>query len=793
MNKIAVCTAITGGFDTLKDEQVTDGADFICFTDDVNLKSKTWKIKKANNIFDDPCRNAKIHKILIHKYLSEYEYTIWIDANIYLIVPAKLLIDKYLKDNNIALFRHAERNCIYKEAEACIKYGLDNIDTIQKQVSYYKEKGYPKNNGLHECTIILRKNCIEVEKLNYLWWSEVYNRSKRDQLSFDYCIYNLGLKVKDIEGYIRSNKYFRRVAHKRYEIADKNKLKPKQIIKKGNIAMIMNKQTSWKGEVLRPGQKVTVPQKIAERWNNRGLAFYSNWDNLIESYKNVKKYYDKHEKVSVVIPIKDQLEYVKKCIDSIRKYTENYELILIDNGSEKETKKYLANLKNIVLVTNEENMGVPYSWNQGVKLSTCNYICFINSDCVVTRNWLRKLMLTYRKMPNAGIVGPTTSFAGDIQCNRTVIKYRYAMSENDMNEFADSLEEEYIPLTVAGFCYLVKKEVFNLIGGFNYKRFKLGNTEENEFTWRMEHLTHYMAYLCRASYVHHYGHQTFKGLGIDPARYNSTERYKWENERYKVECEKFDISEVKVQAKKITPKTKKTITLTCKNRPDYTQKVINSLKEQNKKLDDWKLYINIDPGCKEVLDICKKIDFIETDIKIFKSDEPNIRKRIDKNTYDVMERTFSDGSDFNLYLEDDVIMSPDALNLMDWYTKQDLTDIASLSLCNLWDRIDMPDENLVYRVRCMSGWGFVISKLQFERYFKPAWLKKPSWDKAIANYIRTFEKVYNLVPQLSRTSNIGEKGTDNGNCYRLFMIGHKYNKIRDKKFNYYLQDKVRIF
>jgi len=545
MNKIAVCTAITGGFDTLKDEQITDGADFVCYTDDISLKSKVWDIRKVSSISGDPNRNAKIHKILIHKYLSEYKYTIWIDANIYLIVPAKLLIDKYLKDNNIALFRHAERNCIYDEANACLKYRLDDADTIQKQISYYREKGYPKNNDLHECTIILRRNCKEIEKLNNLWWNEICNRSRRDQLSFDYCIYKLDLKVKDIEGYVRDNKYFKRIEHRKY-----TKPKPimKQIIKEGKVAVIMNRQTSWEGKVLRPGQKVIVAQRIAERWNNRGLAFYFNWDNLIGSYKNnVKKNYSRHEKVSIVIPLKDQLEYIKKCIDSIRKYTEDYELILIDNDSGKETKKYLTNLKDIVLVTNKENMGVPYSWNQGIKLSTYNYICFLNSDCVVTKDWLRKLMTIFKKIPNAGIVGPTTSYAGDIQINKTVMRYRYAMSEEDMNAFADSLEEEYIQIVPAGFCYLVKRKIFDLIGGFNYKRFKLGNTEENEFTWRMEHLTHYRAYLCRASYVHHYGHQTFKGLGIDPARYNSTERYKWENEKYHAECKKFDISEVKIE------------------------------------------------------------------------------------------------------------------------------------------------------------------------------------------------------------------------------------------------------
>ena len=552
MNEIVVCTAITGGFDTLKDEQVIDGVDFVCYTDDANLKSKTWDIGKASNISSDPNRNAKIHKILIHKYLSEYEYTVWIDANIYLTVPAKVLIDKYLETNNIALFKHAERNCIYDEAYACIKYRLDDVGTIQKQISYYREKGYPKNNGLHECTIVLRKNCKEIQELDDLWWNEICSRSRRDQLSFDYCTYKLGLKVKDIEGCVKDNKYFKRVAHRRY-IKPKSESGIKSMkshSEKGNIPVIMNKQTSWEREVLCPGQKVMVSRRVAERWNNRGIAFYFNWDSLIEGYKNnvsIKKNYSKYQKVSIVIPIKDQLQYVQKCINSIKKHTEDYELILIDNDSGEETKKYLAGLESAILITNKENMGVPYSWNQGIKLSKCNYICFLNSDCVATKDWLKKLMNTYKEKPNAGIVGPITSFAGEIQTNKTVMRYRYAMSEEDMNEFANSLKEGYVPFVVAGFCYLVKKEIFNLIGGFNYKRFKLGNTEENEFTWRMEHLTHYRAYLCKASYVHHYGHQTFQGLGIDPARYNSTERYKWENEKRHAECKKFDISEVKIE------------------------------------------------------------------------------------------------------------------------------------------------------------------------------------------------------------------------------------------------------
>ena len=44
-----------------------------------------------------------------------------------------------------------------------------------------------------------------------------------------------------------------------------------------------------------------------------------------------------------------------------------------------------------------------------------------------------------------------------------------------------------------------------------------------------------------------------------------------------------------------------------------------------------------------------------------------------------------------LYLEDDIVLSPDVLDLMDWYIDQDLTKIASLCLCNILNKQADPD------------------------------------------------------------------------------------------------------
>lgn len=229
-----------------------------------------------------------------------------------------------------------------------------------------------------------------------------------------------------------------------------------------------------------------------------------------------------------------------------------------------------------------------------------------------------------------------------------------------------------------------------------------------------------------------------------------------------------------------------TITMTCMDRPEYTLRVLESLKNQNKSLRKYKLYINIDTGdCEEVVNICNDIDFIETDVKVFKFEEDEVNRRISINTHNVVRRAFDEGAKFNLYLEDDIVLSPDVLNLIDWYKKQDLKKIAALCLCNIID--NSYDENLIKKIRYSCFWGFAINKLQFEKYFEPAWQKGNIWDTSIARYIRTFEGVHNFNPKLSRSTNIGEQGSNPAFRWERIMKGHFHNEDK-KKFDYCIDE-----
>lgn len=207
---ITVYTSITDGKDALIEKQNSKGSKFIAFVDDpYTLKSKVWEKKKSYDRFISPRRNSRAPKILSHQFVDS-EYSIWMDGNISLKVPAKKVIDTWLENGkyDIAVCKHNCNNCIYKEALICANAGLDDPYVIQEQMKKYEKEGFGKERGMGECGVIVRKNTSKVEIFNNFWWSEHCRGSVRDQFSFMYAIDKAGIKVNFVEPNIYHNPFF---------------------------------------------------------------------------------------------------------------------------------------------------------------------------------------------------------------------------------------------------------------------------------------------------------------------------------------------------------------------------------------------------------------------------------------------------------------------------------------------------------------------------------------------------------------------------------------------------------
>jgi glycosyltransferase involved in cell wall biosynthesis len=160
--------------------------DFICFTDDPELRSEFWDIRLMPPGLLDPARAAKRIKHLPHRYFPDYEWSLYIDNTVLLKIAPKEIYRRFLQpaQSSMVCFRHGERNCVYDEAEAVLGLGYDEPYRVRRQMEYYEGLGYPRGNGLLWSAFLLRRHhdgaLIAVMEQ---WHDQVLMHSLRDQLS----------------------------------------------------------------------------------------------------------------------------------------------------------------------------------------------------------------------------------------------------------------------------------------------------------------------------------------------------------------------------------------------------------------------------------------------------------------------------------------------------------------------------------------------------------------------------------------------------------------------------------
>ncbi|MBD1378991.1 glycosyltransferase [Metabacillus arenae] len=202
------------------------------------------------------------------------------------------------------------------------------------------------------------------------------------------------------------------------------------------------------------------------------------------------------EKIDIIICVYNALDHVKKCIESIKENTIiPHRLILIDDGSNSETKKYLQSLDGIILIKNKENIGYTKSVNIGLKSSSSRNVVILNSDTIVSMGWLNKLIDALDSEEKIGIVSPLSNAASYQSVPRI---FKPGTTEWDIHEppFNVQLWSQFVKQTsgrkrpylpnLNGFCLAIKRKVINKIGYFDEKKFPLGYGEENEYCLRAQ-------------------------------------------------------------------------------------------------------------------------------------------------------------------------------------------------------------------------------------------------------------------------------------------------------------------
>ena len=194
----------------------------------------------------------------------------------------------------------------------------------------------------------------------------------------------------------------------------------------------------------------------------------------------------------IIIPIYNAPEWVKLCIYALIKNTpKKYinKIYLLDDNSDNYTKNCLNNLKdkygNIIKIeTNKENLGFVKNVNKGLKLSikddNSDCVLLLNTDCLISKNTIPKLMEHINKDNNIGLICPVSSNAANL-----TLEMFEGFSYTKMDEL---LEEKFRGLsfdacTVVGNCLMITKQCINKVGYLD-EIYGMGYGEETDYHFK---------------------------------------------------------------------------------------------------------------------------------------------------------------------------------------------------------------------------------------------------------------------------------------------------------------------
>ena len=232
-------------------------------------------------------------------------------------------------------------------------------------------------------------------------------------------------------------------------------------------------------------------------------------------------------KVDVIVCVHDALESVKPCLTSVAecRNPERHRIIIVNDGSSAETAEWLEGFagetSNTELISRAQPCGYTSSANLGLRemAPDADLAILLNSDTVVARSWIEKLLDTAFTNPGIGVVGPLSSAASHQSVpNHKGTKTQTAINDlpsgytvADMNRWCEeNSPEDFVPRVplIHGFCFALTREAIEKVGYFDEENFPDGFGEENDYCFRVSDAGLSLA-VATHTYVYHKKSQSY--------------------------------------------------------------------------------------------------------------------------------------------------------------------------------------------------------------------------------------------------------------------------------------------
>jgi GT2 family glycosyltransferase len=190
---------------------------------------------------------------------------------------------------------------------------------------------------------------------------------------------------------------------------------------------------------------------------------------------------------------------------------EDFEVIVVDNGSTDETQAYLRSAMEreprLRCVFNQSNRGFAGGNNDGIEIASGLFLVLLNSDCIVTGDWLKGLKEPLLEDRGIGLIGPVTNSAGNEQRIFTTGTTPDEIFEEGRTWVGNSAGARFETEMLGFFCVALRRDVLDRVGMLD-EGFRLGFYEDDDYCIRARQAG-YRLICAEDVFVFHRGGATF--------------------------------------------------------------------------------------------------------------------------------------------------------------------------------------------------------------------------------------------------------------------------------------------
>ncbi|MBL8296845.1 MAG: glycosyltransferase [Rhodanobacteraceae bacterium] len=287
-----------------------------------------------------------------------------------------------------------------------------------------------------------------------------------------------------------------------------------------------------RGSLRRRGLAGTLQRALREfRRGAPPAALIAVAGNPPERFEEIRLPASAEPLVSIVIPVYNKIAYTLACLNSLAAQagTASFEVIVVDDCSSDDTPERLADVDNLRVIRNTQNLGFVGSCNAGAAAARGDYVLFLNNDTVVTPGWLEALLRCFVEEADAGLVGAKLVYPDGRLQEAGGIVFQDGSGWN-YGRFEDPADPRYNFRREADYCsgaaIMLRRTLFESLGGFD-QRYAPAYYEDTDLAFAVRNAGLKVYYEPRSTVIHFEGVTAGTDTGTGTKRYQVVNREKF--------------------------------------------------------------------------------------------------------------------------------------------------------------------------------------------------------------------------------------------------------------------------